>query len=117
MAGRRCGPSDHRQDVWDDLVWLPCLDGKARPTKPGLEPLAHGVSGRMAVRRAIEQGDAAHEEEDEHTRILTTEEGKILEHWYNRVGALAGFGNAIVPQVAAAFIVASLEAAEELVGT
>lgn len=32
---------------WSDLVWLPCRDGKARPTEPGLQPLAHGVSARV----------------------------------------------------------------------
>lgn len=57
---------------WRDLVWLPCADGKARPTQPGLFPLAHGISGR--------------------------------------VGRLRGYGNAIVPPLAAQFIQASLEA-------
>jgi len=56
---------------WTDLDWLQCRDGKARPTEPGLFPLAHGVS--------------------------------------NRVGRLRGYGNAIVPQVAAAFIGAYLD--------
>ena len=56
---------------WGDLEWLPCLDGKARPTKPGLQPLATGVPGR--------------------------------------VGQLRAAGNAIVPQVAAAFIRAYLD--------
>jgi DNA (cytosine-5)-methyltransferase 1 len=37
---------------WDDLVWLPCRDGKARPTQPGLQPLAHGVPGRVGKLRA-----------------------------------------------------------------
>jgi len=56
---------------WADLIWLPCRDGKARPTQPGLQPLAHGVSAR--------------------------------------VGRLRGYGNAIVPQVAAEVIRAYLE--------
>lgn len=56
---------------WSDLLWLPCTDGKQRPTQPGIFPLAHGVSGRVAKLRAA--------------------------------------GNAIVPQVAAAFIRASVE--------
>ncbi len=47
-------------------VWIECPDGKARPVKPGLQLVAHGVS--------------------------------------NRVGKLRGYGNAIVPQVAAEFI-------------
>ena len=57
-------------DSWDDCIWLPCADGKARRIEPGIAPLAHGVSGRVAQ--------------------------------------LRGLGNAIVPQVAAAFIEAFL---------
>lgn len=34
-------------------------------------------------------------------------------HWYNRAGALRGIGNAIVPQVAAAFVRAAMAAMEE----
>ena len=73
-AGRQ-GTERHgaASGAWDDLLWLPCRDGKARPTQPGLFPLAHGVSGR--------------------------------------VGLLRGYGNAIVPPVAAAFIEAYLESA------
>jgi len=43
---RQCAP-------WapSNLVWLPCRDGKARPTQPGLQPLAHGVSGRVGMLR------------------------------------------------------------------
>lgn len=32
---------------WSDAIWLPCRDGKARPTKPGISPLAHGAPGRV----------------------------------------------------------------------
>ena len=39
-------------DAWADLEWLQCSDGKARPTQPGLFPLAHGVSGRVGRLRA-----------------------------------------------------------------
>jgi DNA (cytosine-5)-methyltransferase 1 len=35
-----------------ELVWLPCTDGKARPAKPGIQPLAHGVPGRVGKLRA-----------------------------------------------------------------
>jgi DNA (cytosine-5)-methyltransferase 1 len=38
---------------WSDIEWLPCRDDKWRPTKPGLFPLAHGVSNRVAQLRAI----------------------------------------------------------------
>lgn len=77
--------------AWSDLAWLPCADGTARPTQPGLRPLAHGVSGRVAVVRTGEQTGAARQT-----------------HWYSRSGALKGLGNAIVPQVAAVFIRAYL---------
>ncbi len=58
---------------WASFEWLACRDGKARPTQPGLFPLAHGIPGR--------------------------------------VGRLRGYGNAIVPQVAATFIEAYISLA------
>jgi DNA (cytosine-5)-methyltransferase 1 len=60
----------HCGSHWSDLVWLPCTDGKQRPTQPGIFPLAHGIPGRVAKLRAA--------------------------------------GNAIVPQVAAEFIKATM---------
>jgi DNA (cytosine-5)-methyltransferase 1 len=55
-----------RGGFWDGCDWLPCRDGKARPTEPGTLPLADGVPSRVEL--------------------------------------LRGYGNAVVPQVAAAFI-------------
>ena len=43
---------DHGGNFWHPCEWLPCRDGKYRPTKPGLQPLAHGVSGRVGKLRA-----------------------------------------------------------------
>lgn len=37
---------------WSAVEWLPCRDGKARPVEPGIEPLAHGVPGRVGRLRA-----------------------------------------------------------------
>lgn len=37
---------------WSDAEWLACRDGKARATKPGIFPLAHGVAGRVGRLRA-----------------------------------------------------------------
>jgi DNA (cytosine-5)-methyltransferase 1 len=56
--------------AWADIEWIECSDGKARPTQPGLFPLAHGIP--------------------------------------NRVGRLRAYGNAIVPQVAAVFVMANV---------
>lgn len=42
------GPTD---SFWRDADWLFCRDGKWRPTEPGLQPLAHGVSGRVGLLR------------------------------------------------------------------
>lgn len=41
-----------RAGFWSDVIWLPCRDGKARPTKPGIFPLAHGVPARVGKLRA-----------------------------------------------------------------
>lgn len=38
---------------WHDAEWLYCRDGKYRPTKPGVFPLAHGYPARVAKLRAI----------------------------------------------------------------
>jgi DNA (cytosine-5)-methyltransferase 1 len=36
---------------WSDAEWVPCPDGKRRAVKPGVCPLADGVSGYMALMR------------------------------------------------------------------
>lgn len=36
---------------WANADWLFCRDGKWRPVEPGLEPLAHGVPGRVGLLR------------------------------------------------------------------
>lgn len=72
---------------WSNIEWIRCRDGKARPTQPGLLPLAHGLAGRMALVRTREQAGVEIQET----------------HWYNRSGALKCLGNAIVPQLAAVF--------------
>ena len=37
---------------WRDADWLFCTDGKWRPTQSGIQPLAHGVAGRVGRLRA-----------------------------------------------------------------
>jgi len=54
-SSRVQGPDWQRERVWLD-PWqpsdlIPCLDGKARRTQPGLRPLAHGVPARASKLR------------------------------------------------------------------
>lgn len=88
------GAADPGGGFWSDHEWLVCHDGKARRTVPGLPLLVDGISGRVAL------GDAlpARVSEDE------------AYHLISRVGAWRGFGNAIVPQLAAEVIAAFLDA-------
>ena len=61
-ARGRCGQCDAEKwtvseldqagGFWSDLEWLPCRDGKFRPTQPGLFPLAHGAASRVGRLRA-----------------------------------------------------------------
>ena len=69
------GEHPHQWPAWASSTYIQCADGKARVVEPSIQPLAHGVPGR--------------------------------------VGRLRGYGNAIVPQVAAAFIEESLIALQE----
>lgn len=83
--GERGNGSDQRPvgeagvaGFWSDLIWLPCTDGKARPTQPGLQPLVDGLSFKLDSGSALE--------------------GK------SRTKMLRGAGNAIVPEMAVIFI-------------
>lgn len=46
-SGVQHAQGDGRGAPWSNAIWLPFADGKARRIEPGLEPLAHGVSGRV----------------------------------------------------------------------
>ena len=37
---------------WNAVEWLPCADGKARPTQSGIHPLADGIPGRVGQLRS-----------------------------------------------------------------
>lgn len=80
-------PGDDRgKYFWGDFRVVHCRDGQARRVGSATSVLAHGVSRGMV---AIRTGQEA--------------------HTYNRITALKGLGNAIVPQVAAEFITAFME--------
>ena len=44
------GPS--YSGAWQDITFIECADGTARPTQSGLYPLAHGVPNRVGLLRA-----------------------------------------------------------------
>lgn len=75
------------RDNWSNVIWLSCADGKARPIKPSIKPLVDGVS-----RGLVQGGDTCN------TSSLA------------RVLRLRGYGNSIVPQVAAVFLKSLKEA-------
>lgn len=93
-VSRQAGQPDAREAAvgatagfWSDAIWLPCTDGKYRPTQPGLFPLVNGTSCGVVHRSdpGITEDEANH----------TTEA---------RVHRLRLYGDAIVAQQAQAFI-------------
>lgn len=80
--------SAHRCGFWDQFEFVNCADGKARRIKPGILTVVDGVPFRLADGRTVEG--------------------------VSRAATLKGIGNAIVPQVAAEFVRAFLEAEKEL---
>ena len=75
---------------WSQLEWLTCSDGKSRPTQPGIFPLVDGIS-----KSVVRGGD----------RSMAPDANQSAEA---RTMRLKGYGNAIVPQVAALFITAAM---------
>jgi len=76
---------------WTDPDWLYCRDKKYRPIKPSIEPLANGLPKGMGY-----SSDTS-----EPIDVNNMQEARVMR--------LKGYGNAIVPQVAASFIKAFLE--------
>ncbi len=71
---------------WNDCEWLYCRDNKYRPVKPGVKPVVNWVPERM-----VRSGDSC-----ESIDTDNTQEARVIR--------LKGYGNAIVPKVAAWFI-------------
>lgn len=51
-ASERCESASGRSSPWGNCIWLPCSDGKARPTEPGIFPLATRIPNRVGRLRA-----------------------------------------------------------------
>lgn len=77
-------------DGWSNFDLVPCADGKARRIESGTFPLVAGLS-----RGLVPSGDPSAQE------AQATAEARVMR--------LKGYGNAIVPQVAAEFIRAFME--------
>ena len=95
QIGRSIGESEiesgmlkpERSDTdWSDPDWLYCRDEKYRPIKSGIEPLANGLPRGMGYSS----------DPSEPIDADNTQEARVMR--------LKGYGNAIVPQVAASFI-------------
>lgn len=78
-------------DEWLNPEWIYCRDNKYRPIKPGLKPLVNGIP-----RGVVRGGDNS-----EPINANETAEARAMR--------LKGYGNAIVPQVAAEFIGAFMD--------
>lgn len=96
QRGTRCAPTRETTQLsgntsggfWDRFEFVNCADGKARRIEPGIFTVVDGVPFRLADGRTVEG--------------------------VSRAATLKGIGNAIVPQVAAEFVRAFLEAEKEL---
>lgn len=90
-AGDVSQPAGPVNGFWSDADWLFCRDGKWRPVEPGIFPLVDGIS-----KSVVRGGD----------RSMAPDANQSAEA---RTMRLKGYGNAIVPQVAAIFITATMQ--------
>lgn len=80
-------------DFWSDFDLVPCADGKTRRVKRGIQCLAHGIPAGV-----VPGSDPSLQE------VEATTEARVMR--------LKGYGNAIVPQLAAEFIKAFMQVKE-----
>jgi DNA (cytosine-5)-methyltransferase 1 len=94
--GRRLniGKYGNQRAAWSASELIHCTDGKSRRVEPGTFPLVARLSSGM-----VPSGDPSV------SYAQATAE--------SRVARLRGYGNSIIPQLAAEFIRASLEAIHE----
>ncbi len=109
-AGERGNAFDGGEiNPWSDYLLIPCRDDKIRRIGRLVFPLAPGIPSKSSdermeylLARLVELGHS-----------LKSAKRILREARSNRIGRLKGAGNAIVPQLAAIFIRAFLQAEEE----
>jgi DNA (cytosine-5)-methyltransferase 1 len=99
-AGRATGPRP-LGGAWANAAWLPCQDGRWRPIESVAVEVADGLPDGLGLVRLASHPDRPHAERLIHAPLI--KKGKA------RVMRLRGYGNAIVPQVAAEVVGAYLE--------
>lgn len=87
-------PASASGGAWDSFDILPCRDGKARRVESGTFPLVDGIPGGVVPGSDPSVSEAQ-----------ATAESRVMR--------LKGYGNAIVPAVAAEFLIAYLEIKSE----
>ncbi len=85
---------------WSDFDILPCRDGKARRVESGTFPLVDGIP-KGVVRGGDTGLPGAHRAAPSIEEVQATAEGRVMR--------LRGYGNAIVPELAAVFISVCME--------
>lgn len=96
-----CDPYTSGFGPWDGAIWLPCADGKARRVSPLVLPLAYELPANL--------GCDGPGETSPFRIIRDPQTGKSIGQAPWRIGMIRGYGNSIVPAVAATFIRAFLE--------
>lgn len=107
-----------RLDDWNDVVYVPCSDGKARPIKSRAQPMADGLSGVVVPGSDSSSPEVESREEGE-TQIAVpplvfeptddvndTDEARAMR--------LKGYGNAIVAPLAAEFLQSFMDILQDL---
>jgi DNA (cytosine-5)-methyltransferase 1 len=79
-------PPSARVNEWNNSEWLYCRDNKYRPIKSCIKPLANGLPKRVGY--SSDPSDPIDADNTQEARVMR----------------LKGYGNAIVPQIAASFI-------------
>lgn len=105
-ASIESGGSD-RTNSWSDFYVIPCRDGKARRVGRGLFPLANGIPRELGPARTLLEGMEYSPKEIR--RMLRRPRSLLALAGKCRTGRLKGYGNAIVPELAAEFVRAFME--------